>query len=344
VSEVIPQYADVLPATLSASPARVLTTAGQAQSFTLRLTTISAAKLNGTLSVAVPAGLTAAPASQAFSIASNDRVVSRSFTVSVTPAATAAPGSYPVEFTATAAGGRAVSFGATVEVGTASALSYPDLVLSHSPGGYWRLGDGSGTVAADSSGHGDPGAYEPGVTLAQPGPLAGAADTSAQFDGGYVSVPDSAAISPTGPFTLEAWVKPASVVPAPGPGIIEKYDTPAYNGYALRLDGSNRVQAWIRGASSYVNVTGSTVLPVGQWSYVAAVYDGHSLTVYVNGMPDGSVATTLNPAAGQDSMKIGARGDDANERWDGNLAEVAVYGQALSPQQIATDYLTGTDG
>jgi beta-N-acetylglucosaminidase/Concanavalin A-like lectin/glucanases superfamily/Hyaluronidase post-catalytic domain-like/Glycosyl hydrolase family 20, domain 2 len=344
VYEVIPQYADVLPATLSASPSGALTTPGKTKSFTLRLSGIAPAQLSGTLSVSVPAGLTAAPASQAFSIASNDRVVSTSFTISVTPSATAAPGSYPVAFTATAADGRAVSADATVEVGTASAQSYPDLVLSHSPGGYWRLGDSSGTVAADSSGHGDPGTYETGVTLAQPGPLPGSADASALFDGGYVSVPNSAAISPTGPFTLEAWVKPASVVPAPGPGIIEKYDTPAYNGYALRLDGSNRVQAWILGASSYVNVTGSTVLPVGQWSYVAAVYDGHSLTVYVNGMPDGSVATTLNPAAGQDSMKIGARGDDANERFDGNLAEVAIYGQALSPQQIATDYLTGTGG
>jgi beta-N-acetylglucosaminidase-like protein/concanavalin A-like lectin/glucanase superfamily protein/hyaluronidase-like protein/glycosyl hydrolase family 20 len=344
VYEVIPQYAGVLPATLSASPSRVLTTAGTAKSFTLSLKGIAPAKLSGTLSVSVPASLTAAPASQAFSIASNDRVVSKSFTVAVTPSATAAPGSYPVEFTATAADGRAVSFAAAVQVGTASSQSYQDLVLSHSPGGYWRLSDGSGTVAADSSGNGDPGTYETGVTLAQPGPLGGNADTSALFNGGYVSVPDSAAISPAGPFTLEAWVKPASVVPAPGPGIIEKYDTPAYNGYALRLDGSNRVQAWILGASSNVNVTGSTVLPVGQWSYVAAVYDGHSLTVYVNGMPDGSVPTTLNPAAGQDSMKIGARGDDANQRFDGNLAEVAIYGQALSPDQIATDYLTGTGG
>jgi hypothetical protein len=231
-----------------------------------------------------------------------------------------------------------------IEVGTASTLSYQDLVLSHSPGGYWRLSDSSGTLAADSSGNGDSGTYEPGVTLGQPGPLAGNPDTSALFAGGYVSVPDASAISPTGPFSLEAWVKPASVVPAPGPGIIEKYDTPAYNGYALRLDGSNRLQAWILGASSYVNVTGSTVLPVGQWSYVAAVYDGHSLTLYVNGMPDGSVSTTLNPSAGPDSMKIGARGDDANERFDGNLAEVAIYGQALAPQEIATDYLTGIDG
>ena len=344
VYEVIPQYAGVLPATLSASPARALTTAGTAQSFTLRLSGIAPGELNGTLAVSVPAGWTAAPPSQAFSIASNDRVVSKSLTVGVTPSATAAPGTYPVEFTATAADGRAVSFGGTVEVGTASPLSYQDLVLSQSPAGYWRLSDGSGTVAADSSGHGDPGTYEPGVTLAQPGPLAGNADTSARLNGGYVSVPDSAAISPAGPFTLEAWVRPASVVPAPGPGIIEKYDTPANNGYALRLDGSNRVQAWILGASSYVNVTGSTVLPVGQWSYVAAVYDGHSLTVYVNGMPDGTAATTLNPAAGQDSMKIGARGDDANQRFDGNLAEVAVYDQALSAQQVATDYLTGTGG
>lgn len=344
VYEVIPKYAGALSASLSASPAQTLTTAGKAKPFTLSLTGVAAARLQGTLSVSAPAGWSASPSATPFSVTSDNRVVSKSFTVSVTPAGSATAGSYPVEFTATATDGRTATATATVEVGTVSSLSYQDLVLSNDPGGYWRLSDGSGTTASDSSGNGDNGTYEEPITLGQPGPLADNPDTSALFDGGYASVPNAAAISPTGPFTLEAWVDPASVVPAPGPGIIEKYSTPANDGYALRLNGSNQLQAWILGASSYVDVTGSTVLPVGQWSYVAAVYNGQSLTVYVNGLPDGSVQTTINPAAGQDSMKIGARGDDANERWNGNLAEVALYDQALTPQEIATDYLTGIDG
>lgn len=343
VYEIIPEYADTLTATLSGSPVKVLTSAGKSTPFTLTLKGIAATVLQGTLAVSVPAGWTAAPASQVISVTSNERIVSHSFAVSVTPPADAT-GSSPVQFTLTTPDGDAMTVSATVEIGTASSQPYQDLVLSRSPDGYWRLADGSGTVATDSSGNGDNGTYQPGVTLGQPGPLANNPDTSAQFTGGYVSVPNSAGISPTGPFTLEAWVNPASVVPAPGPGIIEKYDTPAFNGYALRLDGTNRVQAWILGSSSYANVTGATALPVGQWSYVAAVYDGHSLTVYVNGMPDGSVQTTLNPSAGPDSMKIGARGDDANQRFNGNLSQVAIYGQALTPQDIATDYLTGIGG
>lgn len=344
VYEVIPEYSDALSAQLQATPGQALTTAGQPAAFSLSLKGIAPAQLQGTLGVSVPPGWTASPASQPFSITSNDRVVSQSFTVSVTAATNAAPGFYPIKFTATAPDGRTVAATATLEVGTASSQPYQDLILSHSPGGYWRLGEASGSVATDSSSQSDNGTYEGDVNLGQPGALAGNPDTSAQFAGGYVNVPNASAISPAGPFTLEAWVKPASVVPAPGPGIIEKYDTPAYNGYALRLDGSNHLQAWILGASSYANVTGTTVLPVGKWSYVAAVYDGQSLTLYVNGMPDGSVHTTLNPSAGQDSMKIGARGDDANQRFDGNIDEVAVYDHALSPQDIATDYLTGSAG
>jgi hyaluronoglucosaminidase len=344
VSEVIAKYSDTLSEQLSASPTRALTSAGKSVPFSLTLKGIAPTQLQGNLAVSLPTGWTASPASQGFSIPSDNRVVSKPFTISVSPATDATPGSYPITFTATAPDGRTTTATSTVEVGTASTEPYQELIDSHSPECYWRLGESAGTVADDAAGHDDNGTYQGDVSLGQPGALAGNADTSARLEGGYVSVPNAPAISPTGPFTLEAWVKPASVVPAPGPGIIEKYDSPTFNGYALRLDGSNRVQAWILGASSNANVTGATALPVGRWSEVAAVYDGHSLTVYVDGMPDGSAPTTLDPSAGQGSLKIGARGDDANQRFDGNIDEVAIYRHALSPQEIATDYLTGAGG
>ena len=48
---------------------------------------------------------------------------------------------------------------------------------------YYRLGEGSGGTAADSSTSDSPGIYSGGVTLGQPGELPGAPDTSAAFDG-----------------------------------------------------------------------------------------------------------------------------------------------------------------
>ena len=47
---------------------------------------------------------------------------------------------------------------------------------------YWRLGEATGSVAADEKGA-NPGGYSGGLTLGDPGALAGDADASAQFDG-----------------------------------------------------------------------------------------------------------------------------------------------------------------
>jgi RHS repeat-associated protein len=51
------------------------------------------------------------------------------------------------------------------------ASGYPAAVGANSPGVYWRLGDGSGTSAADASGHGLTGTYGGTVALGLPGAL-----------------------------------------------------------------------------------------------------------------------------------------------------------------------------
>ncbi|MDX6199796.1 MAG: hypothetical protein QOJ79_2947, partial [Actinomycetota bacterium] len=63
-------------------------------------------------------------------------------------------------------------------VGASSLGSYQAAVLSDAPVGYWRLGERSGAVAADSSGAGRSGSYSGGVSLGVAGALVGDGDTS----------------------------------------------------------------------------------------------------------------------------------------------------------------------
>ena len=66
---------------------------------------------------------------------------------------------------------------------TGSGTSYATAVTADAPLAYWRLGESSGTTAADASGNGRTGTYVGGVGLAKPGALSGDANTSVQLDG-----------------------------------------------------------------------------------------------------------------------------------------------------------------
>src|SRR5256885_735892 len=81
--------------------------------------------------------------------------------------------------------------------------SYAGSVSGDGPQSFWRLGESSGTVAASETGQGG-GGYQGGVTLAQPGALAGDANTSVALNGsdGVVALPNP---SLTGSFTIELW-------------------------------------------------------------------------------------------------------------------------------------------
>ena len=84
--------------------------------------------------------------------------------------------------------------------------SYSASVLADSPLSYWRLGEASGTTAADSSGANRTGSYLNTPTLGVPGALAGDTNTPVGFNGTneYVHVPFAAALNPAS-FTVEAW-------------------------------------------------------------------------------------------------------------------------------------------
>src|SRR6185436_20053930 len=79
---------------------------------------------------------------------------------------------------------------------------------------YWRLGEASGTVAADQVGaHGGTYAFNP--SLGQPGALFNDPATSVGFNGTthYVQAPSDASLNPTR-FSVEVWARPTAAIGA----------------------------------------------------------------------------------------------------------------------------------
>jgi uncharacterized repeat protein (TIGR01451 family) len=143
--------------------------------------------------------------------------------------------------------------------------------------------------------------------------------------GAFAEVPKTATLKSLTTFTAEAWVKTNST--ANQQGIIERYNwlTEDNGGFVLRLiPGGKLLFGTVRNANEYEFVTGVTSLTTGGWHHVAGVFDGQQLRVYVDGNLDGAKDSTLFPAEGTASLKIGARGDDASNTFDGLIDDVKV--------------------
>lgn len=168
---------------------------------------------------------------------------------------------------------------------------------------------------------------------------------------GYVSVPNSPTLNLSGPLTVEAWIKTDSTAQQ---GIVERYGWLSTDdgGYALRIEQGRLRFYTIRNANAYDFVEGATAISTGVWHHVAGVFDGSELRVYLDGREDGAKASTVAPAPGTQSLKIGARGNDAGTRFNGLIDEVRVSAgveyagdfTAMSIRDAASAFVDPNDG
>ena len=294
--------------------------------------------VKGRVIVVAPSGWTVAAGEIPFARNAGNGLAWQRVSTSVTAPRDAAVGRYPLTVTVHPQGGTPTSHTTSVAVSRPAPGTYADLVRADGAVGYWPLEDTAGT-ASDASGHGNDGQVRGTVVTGQPGPLAGEPSRSMSLAGGYIDVPSSPTLNLTGPYTLEAWVYPRE---SGDQGVLEKYDRPANNGYLLRLGARNRPEAM--NLSDTLSTTGPAQKPVLQWGWrhLVSVFDGSTLTVYLDGEPLKTVPMTRAPSRGEASLKIGARGDDAGNRFVGWMADVAVYDRALSSAQIAAHHIKGT--
>ena len=153
-------------------------------------------------------------------------------------------------------------------------------------------------------------------------------DHSINFDGNndYILIPDHAALDLTENYTLEAWIFPESFSWLGG--IISKYQTSAANGYMLRLTH----QSPYTGLGFDELVTSTGVLNSSQWYHIAAVKNGGSRKLYVNGIEHNISGSALNVSANSDPLRIGS--DYSGRFFDGRIDEVRIWNVAREQDDI----------
>jgi Concanavalin A-like lectin/glucanases superfamily len=199
---------------------------------------------------------------------------------------------------------------------------------------YWRLGEVSGTTAADSTGAVS-GTYS-SVTLGSPG-LVGSSDPAASFSGSsnrMAAATSSYGFAGTGSFTVEAAIKPTTV-DATSRRIFSSEvlsGGSVVNGFGLWNNGSaNKLQVCRIPGGTYECATTSAAAS-GVAKHVAATYDGSTLKLYVNGTQVAST-TSKGSITAPSTFTVGARSDFAGS-WAGVIDDAAVYSRALSTAEV----------
>ena len=188
--------------------------------------------------------------------------------------------------------------------------------------------EGTGTTLTDASGNVNTGTIS-GATWAT-GKYGGAL----QFNGASskVTVPDSASLGLTAGMTLEAWVFP-TVAPSGWRAIMAK-DTDRYYLFAGTGPGTPAVGGTFS-VGGNANTFAPSQLAVGNWTHMAATFDGANVRIYING-----IQTAVQPQTGllttsTGALEIGA--DVYGENFAGLIDELRIYNRALSAAEIQGD-------
>lgn len=206
---------------------------------------------------------------------------------------------------------------------------YGAAVLADGPVSFWRLGETSGTAAADQLGR-NPGVYAGGPALGAAGLLSADPDRAASFDGVDDRVSLTAdGLAPGPAFSLEAWIRPAAL---PAAGAFASIATRPES-YSLQLNGPRLEWTVIDalGARHRLQAPAGAVAP-GATNHVAGTYDGVTQRLYVDGV---EVARTgLAVSAGTGAGFFIGSWDGGQEFFAGTVDEVAYYNHVLTGLQV----------
>jgi len=213
-----------------------------------------------------------------------------------------------------------------------------DLIISmgpqHSPpvqpdasclAAHWKLDDGSGTTAVDSSGNGfDMMMYD---NTWEDGVLEGAA----HFHGvGYGEVSDVNYSDNV--ITLCAWVWHDEFII----NKIERYVTAGQSTAAICKEYDGRLVFYVDTDDNLRHLLAKDVLTQGQWHHVAGTWDGLTQRLYIDGVEIASqVPVTTGVLGGISNVTLSSE----TRPFNGMLDDVCIYNCALSINEIR--YLAG---
>jgi hypothetical protein len=191
----------------------------------------------------------------------------------------------------------------------------------------------SGTTLTDVTGKGHTGTIREAAWT-----TTGRYGGALRFDGvnDWVTIADAPDLRLTSNLTLEAWINPTSTA---GWRTAILKERPGDLAYGLYAAGTARPSIYIATTGGLGSTTAPSALPTNTWTHLAATYDATTLRLYVNGNQVASAPRTTTIVSSTNPLRLG--GNNIWSEWfAGQLDDVRIYNQTLTPTQIQTDMTT----
>jgi hypothetical protein len=211
--------------------------------------------------------------------------------------------------------------------------------------GWWKLDDGSGNIAFDSSGNGNDGTIE-GDPQWVDGQLGGALEGDGNGD--YIRVQHSGSLDISDAVTVSMWVYggiPPDQIICKGTG-----GGAWWASYSFRIDDNASYvrQINFRGRidTNADALNSSSPIPEDEWTHIAITFDisaqGNNQKIYINGQLDAESRSENPLSTNTDDLLIGADAYGTTRwHWQGMLDDIRIYNQALPEGQIQEIMLGG---
>lgn len=214
--------------------------------------------------------------------------------------------------------------------------------------GYWRLDEGAGIIAFDSSENDNH-----GILVNSPQWVNGKYGKALSFDGidDYVEIADSSSLRVQS-FSLEAWIYMTKRPYQHGElnsAIINKLNfdpKPVCKGYKIQFEApsvtnDNLVISIGDGIEQKFLVSYNSIndLTLNQWHHIVGTYDGTIAKIYIDGiLRASSTPQSYVIAHDEATLRLGGEYYYAGCSFSGLIDNAMVYNRALSPEEVEAQH------
>ncbi|HLE48844.1 MAG TPA: DUF2341 domain-containing protein [Patescibacteria group bacterium] len=214
-----------------------------------------------------------------------------------------------------------------------------DTANCSAPVAEWKLDEGTGANANDTSGNGLTGTITGAIWNN------GKHGQGIRFDGvnDLILLPNSSLLkfSLTQDFSIGAWINTTTTSDS---DIYFKHSYGYINTYGLMVSSTNKAKVVLQDENAHVvNCESTSSINDGRWHYVYGVRNSadDSVYIYIDGVKENSCNDTTTGPVNRDADNYIGNDYYNNNPLNGLIDEVRIYNYARTPAQIAWDYNRG---